>query len=174
MKWYLNNSNFVDMNDHFKTLVLMKKIYILILAAMLTGFSNHLFAQARRFPLIEHFTQASCSPCAQQNPFLQAVLDVNRGAVNHIAYHTSWPGVDPMNAYNPTEVADRVSYYGVNGVPDCSVCVSVNSQPPSIWLRIPPWFIKCRPLPNGNWYVRTLTKRWVVSKLVRAFSRPRL
>ena len=97
----------------------MKKILLLTLVAMLPGISNQLFAQARRFVLIEHFTQASCSPCAAQNPILQAVLDVNRGSVHHIAYHTSWPGVDPMNAYNPTEVAARVTYYGVNAVPDC-------------------------------------------------------
>ena len=69
--------------------------------------------------MIEHFTQASCSPCAQQNPFLQAILNVNRGSIHHIAYHTSWPGVDPMNAYNASQVADRVTYYGVSGVPDC-------------------------------------------------------
>ena len=98
---------------------LMKKILLISLVAILLGISDQTFAQARRFVLIEHFTQASCSPCAQQNPFLQAVLDVNRGSVNHIAYHTSWPGVDPMNAYNPTEVAARVTYYGVSGVPDC-------------------------------------------------------
>lgn len=97
----------------------MKKIYLLILVALLTGLSTQAYSQARRFVLIEHFTQASCAPCAQQNPFLQAVLDANRGSVHHIAYHTSWPGVDPMNAYNPTEVAARVSYYGVNAVPDC-------------------------------------------------------
>jgi len=28
-----------------------------------------------------------------------------------------WPGVDPMNAYNQQDVADRVLYYGVGGVP---------------------------------------------------------
>jgi hypothetical protein len=97
----------------------MKKFLLLTILLMFLGISNQLFAQARRFVLIEHFTQASCAPCAQQNPFLQAVLNVNRGSVHHIAYHTSWPGVDPMNAYNPTEVAARVTYYGVSGVPDC-------------------------------------------------------
>ena len=91
----------------------------LFLVAVMTGTSFTAFPQARKYVMIEHFTQASCSPCAQQNPFLQAILDVNRGSIHHIAYHTSWPGVDPMNAYNPTQVADRVTYYGVSGVPDC-------------------------------------------------------
>ncbi|MDP4280946.1 MAG: Omp28-related outer membrane protein [Bacteroidota bacterium] len=96
----------------------MKKIYALLLLAGFLGISVTGFSQARKFVLLEHFTQASCSPCAAQNPYLQAVLNVNRGNVNHIAYHTSWPGVDPMNAYNRPQVADRVNYYGVTGVPD--------------------------------------------------------
>jgi hypothetical protein len=100
---------------------LMKKHLLVILVILFSGYSLQLMAQAKKFVLIEHFTQASCGPCAQQNPYLQAVLDATRGTTHHIAYHTSWPGVDPMNAYNPTEVAARVSYYGVNAVPDCFV-----------------------------------------------------
>lgn len=74
--------------------------------------------QAVKYVLFEHFTQASCGPCADQNPaFQDGILTNNVGTVHHIAHHTSWPGVDPMNAYNPTDVADRVTYYGVSGVP---------------------------------------------------------
>ena len=77
-----------------------------------------IYSQATKYVLFEHFTQASCGPCASQNPgFQDDILAENVGAVHHIAYHTSWPGVDPMNAYNPTENADRVTYYGVSGVP---------------------------------------------------------
>ena len=96
----------------------MKKILLFILIAGLAAFSGTLFAQAKHFAMFEHFTQASCGPCAAQNPAMQATLNANVGRVHHIAYHTSWPGVDPMNAYNPTQVADRVTYYGVTGVPD--------------------------------------------------------
>ncbi|TND09992.1 MAG: hypothetical protein FD123_674 [Bacteroidetes bacterium] len=75
-------------------------------------------AQAPRFVLFEHFTQASCGPCAAQNPgFQSTVLNPNPTTVRHIAYHTSWPGVDPMYNFNPTEPTDRVNYYGVTGVP---------------------------------------------------------
>jgi hypothetical protein len=35
-----------------------------------------------------------------------------------IKYQTSWPGFDPMNLQTATEVAARVSYYGITGVPD--------------------------------------------------------
>jgi hypothetical protein len=72
----------------------------------------------QRLVLVEHFTQASCGPCASQNPALKAVLDANQGKVVALKYQTSWPGVDPMNAANPTEVASRVGYYNVSGVPN--------------------------------------------------------
>jgi hypothetical protein len=69
--------------------------------------------------LFEHFTQASCGPCATQNPgFESTILNANPQTVRHIAYHTSWPGIDEMNAANPTEVADRVTLYTVTGVPN--------------------------------------------------------
>jgi hypothetical protein len=34
-----------------------------------------------------------------------------------IKYQTNWPGVDPMNAQTQTDVAPRVTYYAVSGVP---------------------------------------------------------
>ncbi|HYG51875.1 MAG TPA: Omp28-related outer membrane protein, partial [Flavobacteriales bacterium] len=95
----------------------MKKIFTSAAALLLViGSAN---SQAAKYALFEHFTQASCGPCASQNPgFESANLVPNPDKVRHIAYHTSWPGVDPMNAHNPTDVATRVSYYGVSGVPD--------------------------------------------------------
>ncbi|NQW41745.1 MAG: Omp28-related outer membrane protein, partial [Cryomorphaceae bacterium] len=68
--------------------------------------------------LVEHFTQASCGPCASQNPALKTLLDANATKVVALKYQTSWPGVDPMNAANPTEAAARVQYYNVTGVPN--------------------------------------------------------
>ena len=72
--------------------------------------------------LIEHFTNASCSPCANQNPALSALIEtgLNEWEVSHIAYHTSWPGTDPMYTFNlDNDLKNaRVSYYGVGGVPN--------------------------------------------------------
>ncbi len=96
----------------------MKKTVLSLLVAVLTCITTGLFAQAKHYVIFEHFTQASCAPCAAQNPAMQATLNANIGRVHQISYHTSWPGVDPMNAYNPTQVADRVTYYSVTGVPD--------------------------------------------------------
>lgn len=96
----------------------MKRALLIIMIVFLPALSVNLMAQAKKYVIFEHFTQASCSPCALQNPAMQATLNANVGRVHHIAYHTSWPGYDPMNLYNPSQVSDRVGYYGVSGVPD--------------------------------------------------------
>ena len=80
------------------------------------GWSS-LHAQATRLVLAEEFTQASCGPCASQNPAFNTLLQQNPTKIIDIKYQTSFPGVDPMNTHNPNEVASRRSYYGVNGVP---------------------------------------------------------
>jgi hypothetical protein len=89
---------------------------------MSIGVSSNIMAQAKKYVIFEHFTQASCGPCAQQNPFMEATMEANVGRTHQIAYHTSWPGYDPMNNYNKPQVADRVSYYNVTGVPDVVGC----------------------------------------------------
>ena len=76
------------------------------------------FAQTQRTVLLEHFTQASCGPCATYNPAIEALINANPGKIIALKHQTSWPGVDPMNAQNPTQVATRVSYYSVTGVPN--------------------------------------------------------
>ena len=88
----------------------MKKFYVSFAAMCL---SVAAFAQSQRLVVFEQFTQASCPPCATANPPLNVMLNANSTKVVSIKYQTSWPGVDPMNAQNPTEVADRVTYYGV-------------------------------------------------------------
>jgi len=75
------------------------------------------FAQAQRLVLVEEFTQASCGPCASQNPGFNDLLNQNPDLVRSIKYQVSWPGYDPMYLQNPAQVDSRVSYYGVNSVP---------------------------------------------------------
>ncbi len=70
-----------------------------------------------RTVLAEHFTNASCPPCAAQNPAFDALMDVNIAQVAPIKYHTSWPGFDPMYQENSADANARVSLYGVSGVP---------------------------------------------------------
>lgn len=96
----------------------MKKIYSLLFIAVLCA--NLATAQSQRLCLLEEFTQASCGPCAAQNPALNALLSQNEAKVVSIKYQTNWPGTDPMNTQTQTWVGPRVSYYGVTGVPNIS------------------------------------------------------
>lgn len=89
---------------------------ILTLIAMLPVLG--LFGQSEKIVLAEHFTQASCPPCATVNPIVFPILEANHDKVAVLAYQVSWPGYDPMNEHNPGEVQTRVSYYGVRGVPN--------------------------------------------------------
>jgi len=93
----------------------MNKILPLFIAVLATV---SMFAQSQRTVLMEEFTQASCPPCEATTPSLNAIMDANAADVVQIRYNTSWPGVDPMNADNPTEIRARVDYYGVSGVPN--------------------------------------------------------
>lgn len=107
-----------------------KKITLLAAVAGLS-FSSA-FAQVQRMVLVEEFTQASCGPCAAQNPAFNAVLAPNLSTkVAAIKYQTNWPGVDPMNTQTQTWVGPRVSYYAVNGVPDAIMDGNVYQGAPS-------------------------------------------
>lgn len=71
-----------------------------------------------RTVLAEHFTNASCGPCAVYNPGFDALMNSNITQVAPIKYHTSWPGFDPMYQENSADANARVSLYGVSGVPN--------------------------------------------------------
>jgi hypothetical protein len=84
----------------------MKKIFTS--AAVIFAFAGTANSQAARFV-----------PCAAQNPaFESGILNPNPDKVRHIAFHTSWPGVDPMYTHIAAENDARTTYYGVSGVPD--------------------------------------------------------
>jgi hypothetical protein len=93
----------------------MKKISTLL---GLLLFTVSVFAQSQRLVLFEHFTQASCPPCASTNPPLFNTLGQNEGKIIPISYQVYWPGYDPMYEHNPAEIRDRVTYYGVTAAPN--------------------------------------------------------
>lgn len=78
-------------------------------------------AQSQRTVILEHFTQASCPPCASWNPILAPRIAACGAKLVTIKYHTSWPGVDPMNSQNAADVQARVTYYNVSGVPSSAL-----------------------------------------------------
>jgi hypothetical protein len=73
--------------------------------------------------LVEEATNASCPPCAQQNPFFEYYLGLphNEATIIPITWHSNFPGADVMNAANPTMHDGRVTYYGISGVPTAVV-----------------------------------------------------
>ncbi len=98
----------------------MKKQLLVLFCAVM--FSATMFGQAKRTTVVEEFTNASCGPCASQNPILKKVLDTNYPKVLSIKYQTNFPGFDPFNTQNPAEVQSRWSYYAVfTGVPSAAI-----------------------------------------------------
>ncbi|MGB3084177.1 MAG: hypothetical protein WBB21_05640, partial [Saprospiraceae bacterium] len=89
----------------------MKQLYFLFFLFFVLNINTD--AQAPRRVLVEEFTQASCPPCAVYNPGFHKIIFTpgNETKVSLLCYQTSWPGSDPMNAQNPTDVANRVTYY---------------------------------------------------------------
>ncbi|MDB5034189.1 MAG: hypothetical protein JWQ98_1430 [Chlorobi bacterium] len=79
-------------------------------------------AQSPRKVLIEEATNASCGPCAAQNPTFEAYLarPDNRDLIS-IVFHSAFPGADVMNAANATMHNGRVSFYSISGVPSALV-----------------------------------------------------
>lgn len=113
----------------------MQKFTLLTVLLAFIGFGSTQ-AQAPKYVMFEHFTQASCGPCAQQNPGFQCnILDQNPNTVRHIAYHTSWPGVDPMYNANAAQSDARVDYYNVSGVPDVYMLGNVKSGAPGAFVQ---------------------------------------
>ena len=95
--------------------------------ALSAGF---LFAQSQRLAFVEEFTQASCGPCASANPAFNTLLAANTSKITSVKYQVSWPGTDPMNTQTAGEVANRVTYYAVSGVPDARLDGNVTSGSP--------------------------------------------
>lgn len=141
----------------------MKKFTLLFSLLVVAAMAN---AQAPRYVLFEEFTQASCPPCAAQNPGFEAnILDKNPATVRQISYHTSWPGIDPMYDYNSSQSNSRVSYYNVTGVPDVLLLGNVSEQGPgaytqqdvdAITVQTSPLKIRVSDVDNGNDHTVTI------------------
>lgn len=92
----------------------MKRFFTILLLL----FSVTSFGQSKKV-LFEEFTNASCAPCAANNPALKDFIDSKGDTIIAIKYHTNFPGFDPMYNANPAQVEQRrTGYYAdVNAVP---------------------------------------------------------
>lgn len=82
--------------------------------------------------VLEHFTNASCGPCAAQNPAMEAIMNANGTKATSLKYHVSWPGVDPMYSFNTVDPMARVNFYTINGVPAVRLSTQPNLAPSQI------------------------------------------
>ena len=95
---------------------ILMAIVALIVAPLAGG---ELCAQSKRMALIEEVSNASCLPCALENPVFErfvATPEQAQAAIT-IVYHGNWPGRDTMNARAPEMNGARVGYYGITGAP---------------------------------------------------------
>lgn len=95
----------------------MKRFYMLCVAAFSVFATFNLNAQSQRLVFVEEATNASCGPCASQNPAFDALLAANSDKVVVLKYQWYFPGFDQMHNDNVEEANGRVAYYGINGVP---------------------------------------------------------
>lgn len=109
----------------------MKKIYLLGLAAILT--SALAYGQSQRLVLLEHFTGASCPPCATFNPAVNTLLDANPDKIIGLKYQLAPPGFDPMYNHNPQHAGARAGYYQVTGIPNSVLDGNFYNDHPNGW-----------------------------------------
>jgi hypothetical protein len=93
--------------------------------------------------VLEHFTNASCAPCAQQNPTFQSLMRNNPGRAVAVRHHVAWPGLDSMYLANPADPTNRVNYYGITGVPPLrlgrfALSTTMNQSTLETWHNITP------------------------------------
>ena len=94
----------------------MKKTLLLVCSAMLLN--SVVFAQFAKKPLFEEFTNASCAPCASQNPAYNALLaSYGDSVLTTVKYQASFPGTDPFYESNEAETDDMQDIFGLSGVP---------------------------------------------------------
>jgi PKD repeat protein len=96
----------------------VNSLVIFIFVIVLSSASEESYSQAQRLVLIEQFTNASCVPCSEQNPAFNALLSANTSKVISLKHQTAYPGYDPINLQNPTEVNIRYAYYNGSSVPN--------------------------------------------------------
>lgn len=111
----------------------MKRFFALIILISLFMLTD-INAQHFRKVLVEEGTNASCGPCASQNPAFKAWIAKNSDRVVPIIYHAWWPGSsDPMYLYDTDMNRTRIQYYEMSGVPSGRIAGKIAT-------------------PTGSWY----------------------
>lgn len=106
----------------------------LTLAALMVlvsaGAANAQFTGAyKRIKLLEQFTSATCPPCAQAAPYIEAVVKLENDIIS-VRYHMNYPAPgDPWNVMNGNHPQVRHDLYGISGIPYLRVGGTMNINP---------------------------------------------
>lgn len=83
---------------------------------------------AKKYVLIEHFTNSKCGICASKNPAFYNLINQYPDDIHHISIHPNFPYPScALHQANPSENTARTSFYGVFGTP--SVVLNGELQP---------------------------------------------
>jgi Secretion system C-terminal sorting domain len=106
----------------------MKKVVTLAFGLLLTATVT--FGQAKRYVLLEHFTNTLCSTCASSNPsFFTAIKVETNPNVHHISYHWRTPYQNCVYYQaSPTRQDARADFYGIPGSPRVSFNGAANTN----------------------------------------------
>lgn len=73
---------------------------------------------AKKYVLLEKFTNTYCGLCAVYNPQADAIINANRDDVHHLVYYPSVPyNQCPIYQQNIPDYSERENYYSVPGTP---------------------------------------------------------
>ncbi|MFM9950496.1 MAG: Omp28-related outer membrane protein [Saprospiraceae bacterium] len=95
----------------------MKKVNLLALLLLMANFAISQDS-AKRYIMLEHFTNTRCSVCASQNPGFFNTIANFEDDVHHIAYHPQFPYNNCLfYLANPAQNSARASFYSISGTP---------------------------------------------------------
>lgn len=102
--------------------------HFLLLFLFLTATVAQSQTSAKKYVLIEHFTNSKCSNCAGKNPAFYNLINQYPDDIHHISIHPSFPYSScALYQANTAENTARTNYYGVFGTP--SVVLNGELQP---------------------------------------------
>ncbi len=94
----------------------MKRSFTLLILLFI---GSQAFSQgAKKYVLLEHFTNSECSICASRNPAFYNTIQGYEEDIHHITYHPSVPYPSCVfHQANPADNNARANYYNVLGTP---------------------------------------------------------
>jgi len=81
---------------------------------LITGLLFQCHVSIPKVIMAELFTNSGCVNCPEANHYIDNIYAGHSEDMALVRYHVSWTDPhDPMNNYNPTEVRERVIFYGI-------------------------------------------------------------